>query len=60
MFDNSPELHCDILNRMSVGDWVIDEEKLEGLHAQGFPEEAHAVVAYSVSNGQITFVRMFS
>ncbi|WP_185958448.1 hypothetical protein [Fodinibius sediminis] len=45
---------------MSVGDWVIDEEKLEGLHAQGFPEEAHAVVAYSVSNGQITFVRMFS
>jgi hypothetical protein len=60
LFNNSPELHCEVVNRTSVGNWVIDEEKLQGLNAEGFPEEAHAVVAYSVSNGQITFVRMFS
>lgn len=60
LFNNSPDLHCDIINRTKVGDWVIDEEKLEGLNAEGFPEEAHAVVAYTINNGQITFVRMFS
>lgn len=60
LFNNSPELYCEVVNRTSVGDWVIDEEKLQGLNAEGFPEEAHAVVAYTVSNGQITFVRMFS
>jgi len=60
LFNNSPDLHCEVMNRTSVGDWIIDEEKLQGLNAEGFPEEAHAVVAYTVSNGQITFVRMFS
>lgn len=60
LFNNSPDLHCRIINRTTVGNWVIDEEKLKGLNAEGFPEEAHAVVAYSIKNGQITFVRMFS
>lgn len=60
VFKNSPNLHCDIVNRITVGDWIIDEEKLNGLNANGFPEEVHAVVAYEVNNGQITFVRMFS
>lgn len=60
LFENSPNLHCNIINRTKVGDWIIDEEKLKGLNANGFPEEAHAVVAYIVSNGQITFARMFS
>lgn len=59
LFANSPDLHCDVLHRISLGDWVIDEEKVEGARAEGFPEEIHVAVAYRVSNGQITFVRMF-
>lgn len=59
VFSNSPDLHCDVVNRISVGDWVIDEEKIEGLHAEGFPEEAHAAAAYRVTDGEITLVRMF-
>lgn len=51
VFKNSPNLHCEIVNRTSVGDWVIDEERIHGLKAKGFPEEAHAVVAYKVSDG---------
>lgn len=58
VFRNSPDLHCDVVNRISVGDWVIDEEEVEGLQAEGFPEEAHAAVEYRISNGRITFVRM--
>lgn len=58
VFRNSPDLHCDVVNRISVGDWVIDEEEIEGLQAEGFPEEAHAAVEYRVSDDQITLVRM--
>lgn len=60
VFENSPELYCDLVSRSAVGDWVFDEEKVEGLQAEGFPEEAHAMVAYKVSGGQITFARMFT
>lgn len=59
LFANSPDLHCDVLHRISLGSWVIDEEKVEGAHAEGFPEQIYAAVAYRVGNGQITFVRMF-
>lgn len=59
LFENSPGLHCEVVGRTSVGDWVIDEEKIQGLNAEGFPEEARAVVAYEVNDGKITFVRMF-
>ena len=58
VFKNSPNLHCEVVNRISVGDWVIDEEKIEGLQAEGFPEEAHAAVEYRVSDGRIELVRM--
>lgn len=60
VFDNSPDLHCELVDRTTVGNWVFDEERIEGLHAEGFPEEAHAMVAYKVADGQITFVRMFT
>jgi hypothetical protein len=59
VFEGSPVLHCDLVGRTKVGDWVFDEERIEGLNAEGFPEEAHAMVAYKTERGQITFVRMF-
>lgn len=58
MFANSPTLHCDVVNRIAVGDWVIDEERIAGAHAEGFPEEMHAAVAYRVEGGKITFARI--
>lgn len=60
VFRNSPDLHCEVLDRISVGDWVIDEEEIDGLQAEGFPEEAHAAVVYRVSDGKITLVRMLT
>jgi hypothetical protein len=60
VFENSPDLHCELVNRTTVGDWVFDEEQFEGLNAEGFPEEARAVAAYQVRDGQITLVRMYT
>lgn len=59
MFSNSPKLHCDIGQRIRVGDWVIDEEEVTGVHAESFPEEFRAAVAYQVKDGAITLVRLF-
>lgn len=59
LFESSPNLHCNVVNRISVGQWVIDEEEVRGAQMEGFPEEIHATVAYQVSGGEITFVRMF-
>ena len=42
-----------------VDSGVLDEEKVEGVHAEGVPEEAHAAVAYRVTDAKITLVRMF-
>jgi len=35
--DNSSDLHCELLGRTTVGDWTSDEERIEGLDAEGFP-----------------------
>lgn len=59
LFENSPELRCEVGNRLSVGNWVIDEEEVSGLQAEGFPEEVYAAIAYRVNDGTINFVRMF-
>lgn len=59
LFEKSSDLHCEVVDRTRVGNWVIDEEQVEGIVADGFPEKAHAVVAYRVSDGRVDFVRMF-
>jgi hypothetical protein len=59
LFENSPNLRCEVVSRVSLGSWVIDEEEVSGLQAEGFPEEVHAAVAYRVNDGEIDLVRMF-
>lgn len=60
VFENSPNLHCELVRRTTVGNWMYDEERIEGLNAEGFPKEAHAMVAYEVQGSQITRVRMYT
>lgn len=52
-FAHSPDLHADIPRRIHVGSWVIDEEDIQGAHAEGFPSEIHAAVIYQVVDGKI-------
>jgi putative hydrolase of HD superfamily len=53
LFGQSPDLHVDIVSRMCVGNWVVDEEETSGLVFEGFPRDLHAVVIYQVSDGLI-------
>jgi len=60
LFINSPNLRATIANRMAIGDFVVDEEWLDGFVIPGYPTELHAVMVYRVSEGLIRAVTMLS
>ena len=55
LFANSPNLHCEIVSRIRIGDYVIDEERITGR----VPDLRRAVVIYRVekASGLISHVR---
>ncbi|MCL2169705.1 MAG: nuclear transport factor 2 family protein [Defluviitaleaceae bacterium] len=55
MFEASPNLHCNLVNRTVVGSWVLDEERVTG--RAGNDTESHVMAIYKVENEIITHVR---
>ena len=53
LFKNSPQLQCEIINRIRIGSYVIDEERITGR----VPAMNHAVVIYRVKDSLIEHVR---
>ncbi len=53
LFRDSPNLRGSIASRIVVGDVVVDEEQIHGLHHPDRPSDIHAAVAYHVSGGKI-------
>lgn len=53
LFARNPGLHCELLNRIRVGRFVIDEERITGAG----PEPLHAVAIYRVEGDRIAHVR---
>lgn len=49
-FARNPDLHCDIVNRITAGNCVIDREHITGLAGGG---EKFAVAVYEVDDGLI-------
>lgn len=49
-FDNSPNLHCEITNRIVHGNFVIDHEKITGIQEGA---ATAAVLIYEVKDGLI-------
>jgi hypothetical protein len=58
MFAQSPDLHADIVTRIRVGAWIIDEEDGRGFNVEGFPPMLHCAVIYQVVDGKIARARM--
>lgn len=48
LFEQSPDLKCELISRIVKGNFVIDEEYVIGMY--GKSEPIHAVVIYEVSN----------
>jgi hypothetical protein len=54
LFDENPELHCEVVHRTRVGDYVVDEEHITG---RGGGEQ-HGVVVSHVGGGVIDHQRV--
>ena len=57
LFAQSPDLHAEVVRRIVVGPWVIDEERGTGANLAGFPPELHVAVVYRVEDGTIVSAR---
>jgi hypothetical protein len=53
LFQASPNLHCELVNRMKLGRFVIDQERVVGLRNH---PEIHAVAIYEVHDELISSV----
>jgi hypothetical protein len=53
IFDENPELHCEIIHRARVGEYVVDEEHITGRYGG----EQHGVVISHVRGGVIDHQR---
>lgn len=49
----NPDIHYDIPNRISVGAFVVDEERVTGFTKPGSPPEVRAVLIYRFSGDLI-------
>ncbi|MCL2575811.1 MAG: nuclear transport factor 2 family protein [Defluviitaleaceae bacterium] len=55
MFENSPNLHCNLVSRTVVGNYVLDEERVTG--RAGNDGESHVIAIYKVVDEMIVHVR---
>jgi len=60
VFTNSPNLRAEVVNRIRVGRYVVDEERGSGLVAEGLPSEIHGAIVYRVDGDVITHVRFLT
>lgn len=60
LFANSSDLRAEVVARIAVGEFVVDEERVRGLNLPGFPAEMHAAMVYHVRGGQIVHVRLLA
>lgn len=50
LFNKAPELHCQLLSRMTKGDFAIDRELVKGIPGR---DNLNAVAIYEIKNGLI-------
>jgi hypothetical protein len=55
-----PDLHYDIPNRIALGDWVVDEERVTGYAAPRQGEIVRAVLVYRFSGPMIQEILILS
>lgn len=54
VFDENPDLHCEVVHRARIGEYVVDEEHITG-RAGG---DQHGVAVSHVSDGVIDHQRV--
>jgi hypothetical protein len=60
LFARSPDLLAEVVTRIRVGNYVIDEEHITGLVIEGYPSEMRAVVIARLNGQLIEHVRVLT
>jgi len=55
LFATYPDLHCNLVSRVRIGKYVVDEEEITG---RGSPTPVRAVVIYRIEADKIVHARM--
>ena len=55
-----PGLHYDIPNRIALGDWVVDEERVTGMSGPRAGDVVRAVLVYRLGDGLIREIVIYS
>ena len=55
LFEASPDLHCHLVNRTILGEYILDEERVTG--RAGSTGQSHVVAVYKIEGGLICHVR---
>lgn len=58
LFENSHDLTVDIVSRIESGEFVIDQEHIEGFINPPYPQTIDAVVVYRVTHGKISAMKI--
>lgn len=56
MFQNNPDLHCELIDRKVIGNMVVDHERITGIGSQAF----EAIAIYVIEDGKIVDVRFLT
>ena len=57
---DNPAIHYEIVRRIALGDWVVDEERVTGLADPRADETLNAVIVYRVSNHRVREIRILT
>jgi len=60
LFRDSPDLRVAVPRRIEIGDFVIDEELVDGAILEGVPGHQHVVTLYRVKGSKICEVTFLS
>ena len=58
LFRDSPDLSVEIPRRIEFGDYVIDEELIDGFNLEGYPRKLRCVAVYRVKDSKISQVTL--
>lgn len=59
LFENSPQLAAKIDNRIVVGSFVADHERVAGMNQPGQPTSIQAIAIYQVTEGKISQATLY-
>jgi hypothetical protein len=57
---DNPDIRYEIVRRIALGEWVVDEERVSGLAEPRADQVLRAIILYRVSNGRVREIQVLN